>query len=179
MSRYHPVLISLHWLSALLLLLTSLIGVFRLVPLPNSPAKLIPLTLHMALGLSLLALTIVRFFVRRATLKPLRKVRNPLAPKKPFLVTMAEPVQALLYLFTLLMSLTGLGLTLQAGMLTRAGIILPDDFYAFPLRSVHGVLSSILFVLVSLHLLTWVYYQFLRGENALAWIWFKTPRPPR
>ena len=173
MSRYHPVLIVLHWLSALLIFATFLLGMFALVRMPNTEEKVVPLAVHMLLGVGILAITIVRFIVRRATLKPLRKVKNPLAKKKPLIVTMAEPVQYLLYLFTFLMSVSGAGLTLQAGVLTGSGLVLPEDFYAFPLRNVHGLISTILFVLVGLHLLTWVYFQFLRGENALAWIWFK------
>jgi cytochrome b561 len=172
MSRYHPILVVFHWLSAILILITFLLGMFVLVPLPNTAAKIVPLGVHMGLGLGTLVLTVARLIVRRATLKPLREVKTPQAKKKPLVVVMAQPVQSLLYLFTLLMSASGAGLTLQAGLLTGTGIILPPDFYAFPLRSVHGALSTVLFVMVVLHLLTWIYYQFLRRENALAWMWF-------
>jgi len=172
MSRYHPILIVLHWLSAVLILVTFLLGVFTLAHQPNTPQKVVPLGVHMGLGVVILFVTVMRFIVRRATLKPLRQVKNPLAKPKPIIVTMAEPVQYLLYLFSFLMSLSGAGLALQAGVLTSSGITLPEDFYAFPLRSLHGTISTALFVLVALHLLTWVYFQFIRGENALAWIWF-------
>jgi cytochrome b561 len=170
--RYHPALILLHWISALLIFTVFLLGMFILVPMPNNPAKLVPLWVHMTLGLGILAITVARYIIRLRTLKPLRKVKNPLAKKKPLIVTMAEPVQLLLYLFTFLMSLSGAGLALQAGLWADASAI-PADFYAFPLRTIHGTLSTALFVLVVLHLLTWVYYQFLRGENALSWIWFR------
>lgn len=179
MSRYHPLLIFLHWLLALLIFAAFLLGVFALAEQPNTQKKIVPLGVHMALGTLTLLLTVIRFIVRWVTLKPLRRVQNPLAKKKPLIVTMAGPVQSLLYLFTFLMSLTGLGLTLQAGVLTSSGIRLPADFYAFPLRTVHGVLSTGLFVLIVLHLLTWVYFQFIRGENALAWMWLNRKKPPR
>jgi len=173
MSRYHPILIILHWLSAVLILTTFLLGMFALAHQPNTPEKIVPLGVHMGLGVVILLVTVIRFVVRRATLKPLRQVKNPLAKPKPLIVTMAGPVQYLLYLFSFLMSLTGAGLALQAGVLTSSGIALPEDFYDFPLRTIHGTISTVLFVLVALHLLTWVYFQFIRGENALAWIWFK------
>ena len=175
MSRYHPALIVLHWISALLIVAAFLLGVFVLVPMPNDGGKVIPVSVHMALGLGILVLTAARYIIRVRTLKPLRKVKNPLARKKPIIVTMAEPVQQLLYLFSFLMSLTGVGLALQAGIwgdMFSGAMVLPKDFYAFPLRTIHGTISTILFVLIVLHLLTWVYYQFLRGENALAWMWF-------
>ncbi len=174
--RYHASLILLHWLSALFIFATFLIGVFVLVPMPDNPVKLLPLWAHMLLGLGILIITVARYTIRVRTLKPLRKVKNPLAKKKPLIVTMAEPVQLLLYLFTILMSLSGTGLALQAGLFADTQAI-PADFYAFPLRTVHGTISTILFVLIVLHLLTWVYYQFLRGENALAWMWFRRRKP--
>lgn len=172
MSRYHPLLITLHWVSALLIFATFLLGVFALAEQPNTQGKVIPLAVHIALGLGILLLTVIRFVARLVTLKPMRKVRNPLSKPKPLIVTMAGPVQYFLYLFTFLMSLTGIALTLQAGVLTGSGIRLPDDFYDFPLRMAHGALSTALFVLIVLHLLAWVYFQFLKGENALAWMWF-------
>ncbi len=178
MSRYHPLLVVLHWLSALLIIAAFLLGVFALAEQPNTQEKIIPLGIHSALGVVTLLITLLRFVARQATLKPLRKVKNPLSKPKPLIVTMAEPVQWLLYLFTLLMSLTGIGLTLQAGVLTASGLVLPADFYAFPLRTTHGTLSTALFVLIVLHLLTWVYFQFIRGENALAWMWFKRNKKP-
>jgi len=178
MSRYHPLLVILHWLSALLIITTFLLGVLALAEQPNTQEKIIPLAVHSALGVGILLVTVIRLFVRWVTLKPLRKVRNPLSKPKPLIVTMAGPVQSLLYLFTFLMSLTGIGLTLQSGALTPSGLVLPADFYDFPLRTAHGTLSTALFMLVVLHLLTWVYFQFLRGENALAWMWFKKRKPP-
>ncbi len=175
MSRYHPLLVILHWVTALLIAVTFLMGMFVLVPMPNNGQKIVPVSVHMLLGLLILVLTVTRYLVRLKTLKPLRKVKNPLAKKKPLIVTMAEPVQYLLYLFSILMSLTGIGLALQAGILGQMfsnGMTLPQNFYDFPLRTIHGTISTVLFVLIVLHLLTWVYYQFLRGENALAWMWF-------
>lgn len=178
MSRYHPLLVGLHWLSALLVFASFLLGMFALAHQPNTPEKIVPLAVHITLGTGILLLTVLRLFVRLVTLKPLRKVKNPLAKKKPLIVTMAGPVQALLYLFTFLMSLTGIGLTLQAGILTPSGLVLPDDFYAFSLRAVHGTISTALFVLIMLHLLTWIYFQFIKGENALRWMWFNRKKPP-
>jgi cytochrome b561 len=173
MSRYHPILITLHWVSTLLIFSTFLLATLVLVPMPNTQEKAVPLAVHMALGVGILVITVARFIIRYATVKPVRKIKNPLAKKKPLVVTMAEPVQYLLYLFTFLMSLSGTGLALQAGVVTDSGIVLPANFYDFPLRRVHGTISTVLFVLIVLHLLTWIYYQFLRGDNAIAWMWFK------
>jgi cytochrome b561 len=176
-SGYHPVLILLHWLTALLLAVTFGLGAWVLVRMPNTPAKVVPLEVHMALGLALLVVTAVRFVVRLRTVPRPRLHRLPGPDRRPLLSRLARPVQYLLYLFTFLMTVCGLGLALQAGLpgVVFAAAPLPEDFFAFPLRDVHALLSVILLGLVVLHLLVWVQHQFLRGENALAWMWF----PPR
>jgi cytochrome b561 len=182
-GSYPPALIVLHWLTALLLVTTFSIGIFVLVPLPNTAAEILPLGVHMLLGAALLGITVARYLIRRLTIKPSRRVTAARLKPKPFLVQSARPVQQLLYLFTFLMALSGIGLALQAGLLadyfSRTAFSLPADFYIFPLRRVHGVISFILVVLVFLHLMTWVYHQFVRGENALAWIWFTKKREPK
>jgi len=178
-GNYPPALIVLHWLTALLLLTTFSIGIFVLVPLPNTASEILPLGVHMLLGAALLGITVARYLIRRQTLKPTRRVTAVRQKPKPFLVRSARPVQQLLYLFTFLMALSGIGLALQAGLwvdyFSRSVFSLPEDFYIFPLRRVHGAISFSLVVLVFLHLMTWIYRQFVRGENALAWIWF----PPK
>jgi cytochrome b561 len=177
---YHPALVVLHWLTTLLLALTFGLGAWVLVRMPNTPAKVVPLEVHMALGVSLLVLTLARGLVRLRTKPP--KLRTTAGGKdtRPLLVRIARPVQFLLYVFTFLMALCGVGLALQAGLpqvvLPGGGGRLPEDFYVFPLRDVHAILSTILALLVVLHLLTWIHYQFLRGVNALAWIWFQSRR---
>jgi cytochrome b561 len=173
-SGYHPVLILLHWLTVLLLAVTFGLGAWVLVRMPNTPAKVVPLEVHMALGLTLLVVTVVRFLVRLRTVPRPRQRRPPGRDARPLLSRLARPVQSLLYVFTFLMAACGMGLALQAGLpgVAFAGMPLPEDFFVFPLRDVHALLSVILLGLVVLHLLVWVHHQFLRGENALAWIWF-------
>lgn len=176
--RYPPSLIILHWLLALLIFLTFGLATLALVPAANTPAKLIPLWAHMALGLAIFLLTAARLIIRLRSARNRRPARKtPLARAKPFLAQIAGPVQSLLYAATLLMSLSGMALAWQAGYAQNLRSM-PADFYAFSLRAIHGTLSTLLVILVLFHLLTWVYYQFLRGENALAWIWFR-PRKNR
>jgi cytochrome b561 len=49
---------------------------------------------------------------------------------------------------------------------------LPPDFYAYPARVWHGTLSLVLMLLISQHILAFVYHQFLRGENFIGRMWF-------
>jgi len=177
--RYSNMTILLHWLGAGLIFLTFGVGAWGLVPTPNTAHKLPLLWLHMGLGLSLLVLTALRLMLRARRggprlKRPTRTAARPGRPQ-PWLTRLAQPVQNLLYAATPLMALSGLGLAWQAGygQDLRA---LPADFYAFSLRAAHGTFSSLLAALIVLHLLTWAYYQFIRGENALAWMWFRKPK---
>lgn len=171
--RYPPSIIILHWLLAALIFITFALATLALVPAANTPNKLIPLWAHMALGLAIFLLTAIRLIIRVRSAKNRRPARKtPPARSRPLLAQIARPVQFLLYAASLLMALTGIGLAWQAGYAQNLATM-PTDFYAFPLRAVHGTLSTLLVILLLLHLLTWVYYQFLRGENALAWIWFR------
>lgn len=175
--RYSNASIVLHWMGAGMIFFTFGLGVLGLVPAANTPAKLPWLWLHMGLGVGLLLLSLLRLGLRLRSFRPRRSLnRRPGAPRKqPLLARMAQPVQNLLYAASLLMSLSGLGLAWQAGYAQNLRNM-PSNFYVFPLRTWHGVFSTLLAALVVLHLLTWAYYQFLRGENALAWMWFRTPK---
>lgn len=59
-KRYHPALVVLHWLSALLIILALFIGLGVLGNLPNTPEKAPLLATHMTMGLTILTLTVIR-----------------------------------------------------------------------------------------------------------------------
>ena len=70
-SRYHPLLVSLHWLLAALILGALFIGYFWLAGMSNAdPQKIDVLRLHMAGGVAILALMTIRLAVRFSTSKP-------------------------------------------------------------------------------------------------------------
>jgi cytochrome b561 len=179
MSRYRPIYVALHWVSALLILLAFLIGLISLANQPNDERKLIPLGIHVALGIGILALSIARVIVRSLMGRPVHKIRQPTAGKQrkvPLLDVLSVYVHPLLYLFTFLMSVAGIWLAIPTELF---GILflgseksLPPDFYAFPARAWHGTLSLVLMVLIGQHILAFVYHQFLREENFIGRMWF-------
>ena len=70
-SRYHPLLVTLHWVLAVLIIAASTIGFFVLAATPNAdPQKIGVLRIHMAGGMLILALMVIRFIVRMLTLRP-------------------------------------------------------------------------------------------------------------
>src|SRR2546430_2846271 len=71
--RYHPALVALHWISAMLILVALATGTFWLKTTPNSsPDKIAQLAAHMALGIAILVLTVGRVAVRNITPLPER-----------------------------------------------------------------------------------------------------------
>ncbi len=65
MTRYHPVLVLLHWILALMIVLGLFMGSNVLAATSNSdPQKLFYLQMHMSMGLIILALMILRLVVR-------------------------------------------------------------------------------------------------------------------
>ncbi|MGZ3311430.1 MAG: cytochrome b [Xanthobacteraceae bacterium] len=70
-SRYHPLLVMLHWLIAVLIIALLSIGFFLAVAVPNTdPHKISILLIHMAAGMFVFALMAVRFIVRLSTARP-------------------------------------------------------------------------------------------------------------
>src|SRR6267154_1620762 len=70
-SRYHPLLVTLHWLLAVLIIAMLCIGLLVLAPMPSTdPHKIGLLLVHMSVGMAILALMLARFIVRMRTSRP-------------------------------------------------------------------------------------------------------------
>lgn len=164
-SRYHPLLVVFHWLIALLIFMALAAGFF-LKGLPNEPAKLGPLNIHMTIGRLILFLMLARLVVRFGTPKP-----APADAGHPLLNKLAKLVHVFLYLAAVAMAVAGLGTASQAG-LGKPGASLPQDFFAFPARYGHGYLAIILIVLIAVHVGAALYHQFIRKDKLLSRMWF-------
>jgi cytochrome b561 len=179
-KRYRPLWVVLHWLMALLIFITFGIGLFSLADQPNTSAKIVPLGVHMALGIAILVIVIIRYGMRLLIFKPPRRAAAPagaILRKQPILLERLTPItHALLYFCTALMALLGILIALPADLFSSvwgaSGAALPGNFYVYPARAWHGALSLLLMVLIGQHVLAAVYHQFLRGENYLGRMWF-------
>ena len=61
MKRYHPILVTLHWLLAAMIIGGLIMGGNVLAKTPNAdPAKMLALKMHMSVGILVLALMIIR-----------------------------------------------------------------------------------------------------------------------
>lgn len=165
-KRYHPWLVTIHWLTALLFLFNLAAGTLVLKWLPNDAAKIMPLAGHITFGLVILVLTLARIFVRRLTPAP-----APATTGNALLDKIGAATHILLYLGALGLGLSGVGLAAQAGLFQSVfggSGQLPADFYAFAPRIGHGFLANGLTLLVFLHIGAALYHQFLRKDGLLS-----------
>jgi cytochrome b561 len=167
-ARYHPALVTLHWLLAVVLLVALGMGTLSLQHMPNaSPEKVDALRGHMIAGIAILILTVLRLVIRRATAHP-----APATTGNPLLDRIGRGTHHALYLLVFLMALSGIATAVQAGLpgivFGGSGAPLPANFDAFAPRAVHGVVAALLLALIALHVLAALYHQFVRRDGLIA-----------
>jgi cytochrome b561 len=137
-----------------------------MAPLANTdPMKSEVLRAHMTGGLLILLLMLVRLVVRRATLRP------PLAsPGIAVLDRLARLSHRALYVLVIAMALSGLAMGLQTGVIrlvTGGHPHIPGDFWVFPMRSAHYLISRALIALITLHLAGALFHTFILRDGLL------------
>lgn len=165
-SRYHPVLVTLHWLLAILIIAALALGALIMAKLPNSdPMKLEALRSHMFGGSLILALMLVRLFVRTRTSHPAVAMTG-----SSLLDKVAWASHRLFYAFVIAMAASGVTMALQAGLfeIVYGGRgTLPPDLWVYPIRSVHYLISRALMILIALHVAGALYHTFILKDGLL------------
>jgi cytochrome b561 len=114
-KRYHPVLVSLHWLVVVLVLLNLYIGLFVFLDRGLGFQGIDQyLPIHMAAGIAILALVIVRFFVRIGAKRP-----EEAKSGSPVLDVVAKIVHYGLYVMLIATTVIGLVFALQTNRFQR------------------------------------------------------------
>lgn len=167
-ARYHPALVALHWLLALLIGFSLVMGFAALTRISNAdPQKLFALRGHMIAGIAILALMLVRFAVRLATRRP-----PPASTGNALLDRLAAAMHYTLYGVVVLMAASGIALARQAGLpdivFGRSGAPLPESFAIFTPRAVHGLLAWLLVALIALHVAAAAFHQLVRRDRLLS-----------
>jgi cytochrome b561 len=167
MPRYPRPMIYLHWLLTVLILMSLIGGKVLLESTPNSdPGKVSLLGGHMVLGMVILVLMLVRVGLR---------LRGPLPPDanadQPLLSLAGKAGHGGLYLLIFGMCLSGLALSVAAGLpgnvFGNSGEPLPADFHAFTARAAHGLMASLLILLVAVHVAAALWHQFGRKDGLM------------
>jgi cytochrome b561 len=170
-TRYHPLLVALHWLLAFLIIAALALGALVMARIPNSdPMKLEALRSHMIGGALIFLLMVLRLGVRIRTDRPRDASTGSAA-----LDRLAWWSHRLLYAAVLAMALSGMIMALQ----TRLPWILfghegnlPPSFWVFPIRTVHYLLSRILIALIALHIAGAFYHIVVRRDHLLRRMFF-------
>lgn len=168
-TRYHPLLVGLHWLIALLIIGNLAGGKLLLESLSDSdPQKLAVLRLHMLGGLTILLLLVGRLVTRFATSRP-----GPAHTGGP-LRWLAAISHAGLYLVSLAMAITGLGMAQLAGLfplLEGKPVTLPEDWSEIAPHAGHELFANVLLGLIALHFAGALYHMIKRDGTARR-MWF-------
>ncbi|MDX1377186.1 MAG: cytochrome b/b6 domain-containing protein [Burkholderiales bacterium] len=173
MQRYHPAQVALHWLSAVLIVSALAMGTLSLKHIPNAEAvqKVLALKAHMALGLAIAFVVTLRIALRFALVQPPRATSG-----NRWLDLLARVVHAALYMVVLAMAASGLALAVQAGLpaivFRGSGTPLPESFWDYAPRAVHGALAKALIALVALHAVAALYHQLVRRDGLMRRMWF-------
>jgi cytochrome b561 len=170
-SRYHPVLVALHWTLAFLIIAALALGALKMAPMANTnPDKLEALRAHMTGGILILVLISLRLIVRRLMLIPPQAKTG-----RSFLDLLGRFSHTAFYIIVIAMALSGLTMGLQSGVIRLVAgghPSIPPDFWVFPIRTVHYLISRILMGLIALHLAGVVYHTFIRRDHLLRRMWF-------
>jgi cytochrome b561 len=165
-KRYHPLLVALHWTSAILIIGNLLFGTFWLRTVPNDAGKIPLFIVHITVGLIILVLTIVRFGVRLGTKSP-----APATVGNRFLDLVGVATHWLLYLGAFGMGMSGLLAALEAHLFQSVFLgqgQIPIDLYVFAPRVWHYYISLALYAIIALHILAALFHQIVKKDKLLS-----------
>jgi len=163
-ARYGSVAITIHWLTAALILALFATGLLA-AGQADAGAKLALVRFHVPLGTAVLVLTLLRIvWWWVADRHPDLPADQPRWQKFA-----ARAVHVMLYLVILLLAASGIATLVLSGALPAiiAGTTLPDFETVLP-RLVHGIASRLLLGLLALHIGAALYHQFIRRDHLLA-----------
>ena len=163
-SRYHPLLVALHWVLAVLIIAELTVGFFGLAAPSSEPGKIGILRLHMMGGMLILALMVLRFIVRMRTSRP------PAATTGYPLLDRIAPVSHYgFYVLVLMMVGSGFATAIIAGLgeivFASSGAPLPPTLMTYPPFVAHVFFAMLLAGFVALHVLAALYHQFVRRDG--------------
>jgi cytochrome b561 len=163
-TRYGSVAITIHWLTAALIL--ALLATGLLAEGQTDPAAELALVrFHAPLGSAVLVLTLLRIlWWWLADRHP-----APVEGQPGWQKLLASAVHVALYVVILLLASSGIAQVVMSGALPAiiAGTTLPDFETVLP-HVVHGASSRLMLGLLALHIGAALYHQFMRRDHLLA-----------
>ena len=165
--RYDPVTQSLHWVIAIAVVAAYVIGIVR-EDLPKNDFRAWLLTLHMSLGMVVMALSVLRIGWRQISPGP-----APL-PAKPVATLAAKAVHLALYVAMLSIPVIGLFAAWAKGrtvgffdLAILPSPIAVDKPLAKSLEGLHEVAAHAMLLLAGLHAVAAIGHQWLLKDGTL------------
>ena len=169
--KYHPLLVTLHWLIALMIIAALLFGFNVLSQTPNTnPEKIFMLKMHMSMGITILLLMIIRLITRVKTDKPADADIG-----YPILNKLAKAAHHSMYLVVFLMAFSGMATSKMAGLpeiVFDGKGSLPKDFNHIIPHEAHEIFGILLTLLILGHIAAALYHQFVRKDKLFSRMWF-------
>lgn len=166
-TSYGPVPKALHWIAALCVLLAWTIGTIG-DDIPRSMEKT-ALSVHMSLGIAVLAILIVRLLWRGANPQPMPGTR--FSPWSDYLASISHWL-----LYALMAAVPVAGILLQFargeplsvfGLVQVASPWASDRALARSFKEVHEVLANTLVILAALHIVAALFHHFILKDRTL------------
>jgi len=172
MKRYHPLLVALHWIVAIMVLMAVFIGGPQLADIDNAhPDKMFSLTGHMVWGLAIGGLMVLRVAMRLLAQSPPEADSGSEALNKG-----GKLAHLGLYVLIFAMVGSGIGIAMSADLFSivfgSSDAALPPDFSGISARAAHGIIASVITLFIVLHLVGWAYHQLIRRDGLISRMWF-------
>ena len=175
-NRYSTIAILLHWVMAILVLVTWSIAI-AVSDLPLSPVRITGLSWHKWLGTTIFFLVLVRIFWRATHPAPALKMAMPVWQEKAMQLT-----HLALYLLMLAIPVVGWLMSSAKGytvnyfdLFDLPDLVSQDKALGHQLKEVHEFLANSLMVLVGLHVLAALKHQFIDKDQLLSRMSFRKP----
>jgi cytochrome b561 len=171
-SRYHWLVVLLHWLLAFYIIATLAGGFLIMAPMAgNDPEKKRVLLFHMSFGLAIAGVMLLRLVIRLLTAKPAEITTGHAA-----LDRLVPHAHYAFYVLIVLQAATGLATAILAGLnrsvFQGTAEPLPADFSAYPSFTAHAAIALLLSALILIHVVAVLYHQFVRRDRLLRRMWF-------
>jgi len=172
MLRYHPLLVALHWLMALMILVALAAGGLVLANMPeDSPDKVAGLGGHMIFGMAIGVLLVLRLVTRLRSVHP-----RHAATGNAVLDRIGVWTHWAFYALIAGMVLTGLAMAFGAGLFPivygGAAGTLPPELQDLPQRAAHGLIATALVALIALHVAAALWHTLFLRDGLLRRMWF-------
>ncbi len=167
-AHYGIVAVTIHWLSAVLILALLVLG-FRASGTLDPIAKARILQFHAVLGVTILLLTLARIAWWRLDAKPAAIGGGP-----KWQELSAKAVHVLFYIIIIGMAASGIGMFALSGAapIVFGGEGNLPDFNLYRPRVPHGIGARVMIILLVLHAGAALYHHFIKRDATLRRMWF-------